>query len=130
MICEIFNSYFVNVTDTLSITVPPESEVETTSTDDHVLHSIQKYRNHPSIIRINENVGIVDGFEFNLVAPIDDWNEISPLCSSKKSRGEIPMKILKLISGLCDDWKEILIGRVKATNMLCIVYFRFANLAI
>ena len=103
VICEIFNSYFVNITDTLPITALPESDVEITSTTDRVLHSIQKYRNHPSIIRIKENVGIVDKFEFNFVAPIDVWNEINQLNGSKKSSGEIPTDILKLISGLCID---------------------------
>ena len=71
VICELFNSYFVNITDTLPITAPPESDVEITSTTDRVLDSIKKYRNHPSIIRIKENVGVVDKFEFNFVAPID-----------------------------------------------------------
>ena len=103
MICEIFNSYFVNITDTLPITAPPESDVGITSTTDHVLHSIKKYRNHPSIIGIKENVGAVDKFEFNFVAPIDVWNEIKQLNSSKKSSGEIPTDILKLLSGLCID---------------------------
>ena len=42
MMCEIFNSYFVNITDTLPITAPPESDVEITSKADRVLHSIQK----------------------------------------------------------------------------------------
>ena len=103
IICEIFNSYFVNITDTLPITAPPESDVEITSKTDRVLHSIQKYRNHPSIVRIKENVGVVDKFEFNFVAPIDVWNEINQLNSSKKSSEEIPADILKLLSGLCID---------------------------
>ena len=38
IICEIFNSYFVNITDTLPITAPPDSDVEITSTTDRVLH--------------------------------------------------------------------------------------------
>ena len=67
IICEIFNSYFVNITDTLPITAPPESDIEVSLTTDRVLHSIQKYRNHPSIVRIKENVGVVDKFEFNLL---------------------------------------------------------------
>ena len=103
MIYEIFNSYFVNITNTLPITAPPESDVEITSTTDHVLHSNKKYRNHPSIVRIKENVGVVDKFEFNLVAPTDVWNEINQLNSSKKSSGEIPTDILQLLSGLCID---------------------------
>ena len=103
LICEIFNSYFVNITDTLPITAPPKSDVEITSTTDRVLHSIQKYGNHPSIIRIKENVGIVDKFEFNFVAPIDVWNKINQLNSSKKPSGEISTDILKLLSGLCID---------------------------
>ena len=66
-----------------------------------MLHSIQKDRNHPSIIRIKETVGIVDEFEFDFVARIDVCNEICLLCSPKQSSGDIPMDILKLLSGLC-----------------------------
>ena len=121
MICEIFNSYFVNITDTLPITAPPESDVEITSTTDRVLHSIQKYRNHPSIVRIKENVGVVDKFEFNFIAPIDVWNEINQLNSSKKSSGEIPTDILKLLSGLCIDQITLYIkrisGQIKIANV-------------
>ena len=68
-----------------------------------MLHSFQKYRNDPSNIRIKENVGVVGKFEFNFVAPIDVWNKINQLNSSKKSSGEIPTDILKLLSGLCID---------------------------
>ena len=103
IICEILNSYFVNITDTLPTTAPPESDIEITSTTDCELHSIQKYRNHPSIVRIKENVGVVDKYEFNFVAPIDVWNEINQLNDSKESSGEIPTDILKLLSGLCID---------------------------
>ena len=77
IICEVFNSYFVNITDALPITALPECDVEITSTTDRVLHSIKKYRNHP------ENFGVVDKFEFNFVAPIYVWNEINQLNSSK-----------------------------------------------
>ena len=112
MICEIFNSYFVNITDTLPITAPPESDVEITSTTDRVLHSIQKYRNHPSIIRIKENIGVVDKFEFNFFAPIDVWNEINQLNGSKKSSGEILKDILKLLLGMCIDQITLYINKM------------------
>ena len=96
-------SYFVNITDTLPITAPPECDVKITSSTDHVLYSIQKYRNHPSIIRIKDNLVFLKNLTLIFVAHFDVWNEINQHSSSEKSSGDVPTDILKLLSELCVD---------------------------
>ena len=95
-IANIFNSYFVNITDTL----PTEKPIlpSNCKMSDPVLHAIETYKDHPSIIKIKSTVLVQERFEFGAVCPGDFWNEINQLASSKKSSGCIPTDILKLIS--------------------------------
>ena len=96
-IANIFNSYFVNITDTLPFEKPMLPSDGRMS--DPVLHAIETYKNHPSIIKIKSTILVQERFQFCAVCPGDVWNEINQLASRKKSSGCIPTDILKLISG-------------------------------
>ena len=79
---ECFNSYFVNITDTLDFPKETISAHEDVIHEDPVLQAINKYQRHPSIQMIKENVGHLveeDIFEFSHFNPVSVWNEINQL---------------------------------------------------
>ena len=60
--------------------------------DDPLVNAIQKYENHPSIIKIKSSVEATNYFDFNLVN-CDDISKIINLLDPTKT---IPAKIVKL----------------------------------
>ena len=94
-ISEIFNEYFTNITKNLN-TEPWPSDY--TAENDPVKMAMHKYRNHPSIITIKEKMKFENNkFHFSHVLPEQVLDQIMLLKSSKKTRGKIPVKILKIL---------------------------------
>ena len=60
------------------------------------MNAIQKYKNHPSIIKIISSVETTQLFDFNFVSSDNISKIINSLDPSKKMRGAIPTKIVKL----------------------------------
>ena len=54
-VAEIFNEYFVNITDSLGIIQPKDALTPTDGLHDPVEIAIKKYSSHPSIKLISEN---------------------------------------------------------------------------
>ena len=101
---ECFNSYFVNITDTLDFPKETISAHEDVIREDPVLQAINKYQHHPSIQMIKQNVGHLveeDKLEFPHFNPVSVWNEIIQLNNTKKTSGEVSITSLKMVSDLC-----------------------------
>ena len=84
-IAECFNSYFANIVDTLNF--PPDviaNDYE--PIDDQVLNVINKYANHPSILRIQERFTSWETFEFSKVDHTIVYSEIMHLDKIKKKQ--------------------------------------------
>ena len=98
-IAECFNSYFATITETLNIDQAPTSDVIEPSPHP-VFEAIQKFRSHPSVIKIRQMVEENAVFQFRHFEPAEVWDEINRLDASKKTSGDLPIHILKLTSDL------------------------------
>ena len=67
-VAEIFNSFFVTVTESLGIKENNDNISGTEGISDPIEKSIQKYSNHPSILRIKNRFVNADSFTFNSVS--------------------------------------------------------------
>ena len=96
---DIMNEYFVNVTKNLDIPefkieqLPINTNIVCTDPIDHILFN---YKNHPSILKINESIKLTETFTFSKVNETPIKTEILEL-NPKKSAGfdAIPSKIIK-----------------------------------
>ena len=93
-ISECFDTYFTNITDTLDIDRP-------IIIDNSVMAAIERYKTHPSIVRIKQLVESNHQFSFCKIGITEVWDEINRLDSTKSVNGNIPTKTLKLSSALC-----------------------------
>jgi len=64
--------------------------------DQIVNQSIEKYRNHDSILRIKEKTKNIPSFGFTHVNPCETSEQIDALNTEKASRRGIPSKVLKI----------------------------------
>ena len=69
--------------------------------DDPVLNGINKYANHPSILRIKERFTSWETFEFSKVDHTLVFSEIMHLDKTKKTSGHVPVDMLKLSANHC-----------------------------
>ena len=71
---------------------------------DPLVNAIQKYENHPSIIKIKSSVETTQLFDFNFVSSDDISKITNSLDPTKKTIGAIPTKIVKLANKqICTD---------------------------
>ncbi len=99
-ISEIMNEYFTNITENLNIKHWPDP-IAIDDSLDVVQKAIAKYKNHPSIIKIESLHGNEPcKFEFDHSTPEIIESEIQKLDSSKSSSGALPTNILKETSNL------------------------------
>ena len=76
--------------------------------DDPIDYAIAKYKNHPSIIMINENVSFESRFSFTTVNEENIQREILDLNSKKPvTFGNIPTKMLKSSSEICNVLQDM-----------------------
>ena len=95
-IAEIFNNFFVNVVSNLNISFDQNLLCESGQTDDPIRRIIEQYKNHPSILAINDNVDSAYTFSFNFVTFEDVFKEIRNLDKKKASQDtDIPTRIIK-----------------------------------
>ena len=97
LVAETFNEYFNNVTTKLNLTEWPATS-ETLKINNPVVKAIQRYSDHPSIIKIKESTIQDDKFTFSHILPETVQMAINKLKLSKSARGNIPLKIIKTIS--------------------------------
>ena len=94
-ISEIMNDYFTNITDSMNIKQWPEPDA-TDEFENDIDRAVNKYRNHPSILKIHSVYGDqYNKFEFLHSTTDNVDSEISKLDSSKSSSGPLSTKILK-----------------------------------
>ena len=83
-----FNNYFNDITEGLNI---KKWSISDKLSDDPLVNTIQKYENHPSIIKIKSSVETTQLFDFNFVSS-DDISKIINLMDSTKITSAIPIK--------------------------------------
>ena len=103
-VAEIFNNYFVTVSETLGIAENLDNVRSTEGIIDPVEKAIEKYANHPSIKTILTRFPVVAGFSFEHVTISKIETEIKNLNSNKATTfGNIPPKLLKTNSDICAE---------------------------
>ena len=89
--------------------IPTHTDINTNETIEDI---IKKYKSHPSIIKIKENISVHCTFSFTDTTPLNLQSEIALLDMKKASvDDDIPVKILKTCSEistkcLCDIFNE------------------------
>ena len=97
-ISDLLNVYFNNMTDSLNLFAWNKNYC--CSLAHPVLDAINKFRSHPSIMRIKSTLVENYSFKFRKVSPIEVHNMIQKLDNSKKTSGQISNKILKISSSI------------------------------
>ena len=92
---EVMNNFFSNAAINLDIDRKLHTK-NVTGITDPAMEAIEKYKYHPSIIKIQEQGFIQATFNFNPISILDMQKEICNLDSSKAYQKEnIPTKVLK-----------------------------------
>ena len=95
-VAEVFNEYFVNITDSLGIIQPKGDLTPTDGLYDPVEIAIKKYSSHPSIQLISANTNPSNSFAFSCVPNERVSAKLQELKTKKASPiGSIPGNILK-----------------------------------
>ena len=95
-VANIFNDYFVDAVTSWNITIDPNYASDTANIQDSVLIAKEKYKYHPSILKIKEIHGDENNFSFKPMSYIDICNEIRRVKYTKSSpQNSVPAKILK-----------------------------------
>ena len=103
-VAEIFNRFFVTVTESLGIKENNENISDTEGILDPIEKSVQRYSNHPSILKIKSHFLNVESFTFNPVSLEEMETEIKRLNPKKATTFKnIPPKILKNNSDICSE---------------------------
>ena len=102
-IANIFNSYFSNVVTCLNIPRYEDISTQEDYIEDPLLKSIERFKNHPSILEINNRV-LNDGFNFREISKNEIEYEINCLCNAKATQQfDIPTKIVKMNSSIFSE---------------------------
>ena len=116
-IADIFNEHFGNITQNLNVTKWPEPNQMGMDANDDNEKSILKYQNHPSIMAIKHHQKSISKFEFKHIYPEDVKKKVNALCSSRSTRGDIPIKILKdYIDVYCTYLTDIFNASINEAN--------------
>ena len=92
-IAESFNTYFLNITESLRLSAPKDSL--TKDLDTMVTNAVGKYKNHPGIKEIKASLSQTDRFEFSHVYPWDVMEQIETIDPGKSKNGNVPVDILQ-----------------------------------
>ena len=112
-VAEIFNDYFVNITDSLAITQPKNPLQQIDGIYDSVEIAIKKYSSHPSVKLISANNKPIHTFTIHFVANNGVSERLRELKVKKASPIEsIPSKVLR---GYLNIFTDILQQRFNAS---------------
>ena len=125
-LADIFNNFFEQIVDNLGIQEnQSDHNIDINSiSNDPIDYAVAKYKNHPSIIMINENVSFESRFSFTTVNEENIQREILDLNSKKPGTfGNIPTKMLKSSSDICNValqniWNFEILGKLYFPNKL------------
>ena len=100
-IAEAFNNYYSNAVKSLNLQCDSEHLSDETDETDPIERAIKKFKNHPSIINVNQNIPKTTNFEFSQV-DIDSIKKMTDNLDSSKSGtfGGIPTNFLKGVSDI------------------------------
>ena len=99
-----FNSLFETAVVSLGIKENVSDLDISINSEDPLDIAIMKYREHPSITKITENVSLESRFKFKIVNDNDIQREVLKLNSKKPGTfSNIPTKILKSSSEMCNE---------------------------
>ena len=95
-VAEVFNKFFINIVPNMKISTDHGYDNDFIATDDQVTNSINKFRNHPSIIMIKNKKKNDQSFSFGPVTYDDVFKKVKTLDTAKASQqSDIQTKILK-----------------------------------
>ena len=125
-LADTFNNFFEHAVDNLGIQeYQSDHNIDINSISDYPIdYAIAKYKNHPSIIMINENVSFESRFSFTGVNEDDIQREILYLNPKKPGTfGNVPTKMLKSSSEICsvalqNIWNSEILGKLYFPNKL------------
>ena len=106
-VAEMLNNYFIEAVENLEIQefVPDIDFVHSKDGDDNIDSIIRKYKSHPSILKIKENVKVETKFKFIDITEEEIEIGIKKLDPKKASiENDIPTKILKLSSDIVSHY--------------------------
>ena len=102
-VAEVLNKFFINLVSNLNISKYHEKSVNIDHIEDPIARSIEKYKNHPSIVAIKSKI-INKYFKFNSISKAEIEKEILNLDSSKACQdSDIPTKVIKSNSDIFTD---------------------------
>ena len=102
LISEIFNSFFVNIVDSLNLTPWEPCPDEVQGSDSSIDWIVRKYRNHPSIKSIvSSNRGTT--FSFSNVTTDQVNRVIRDLNPRKSVSGPFPSKVLRMVADIISE---------------------------
>ena len=97
-VAEILNNYFIESVKNLEIQHFCEDGVQDGESEniEVIKNIIDKYKSHPSIVKIKENVTIISKFQFQDTTEDEIYKKINSLDTKKACKeGDIPAKMLK-----------------------------------
>ena len=108
VLVEMFNNHYINIVENSSGIAPKSLGNPSNPDQDHrtVKDIIEHYKNHPSIIKIKENLGNSTRLDFDFPKPtVKDINSIIKSLNPKKATGPdgIPIKIIKHAANTIDS---------------------------
>ena len=94
-IAEILNNYYIESIEKLEVNrYLPEESIDNEDLDE-IDKIVKNFQNHPSILKIKENVKVDDKFHFKNINENDMFNKIASLDPNKACmKGDIPAKLL------------------------------------
>ena len=100
-VAEIMNEFFSNAVTNLDI-IGYHTDSHSNITNDNIINVINKFKDHPSILKIKERVEIIDKFSFSICSEDDIEMEIHKLNINKPTTfNNIPAKVLADNSDIC-----------------------------
>ena len=102
-----FNEHYINIVERSSGLKPEKMEFENSLNTRNILHSIiDRYKNHPSILKIKSEVSSKScsdsDFSCNILVTSDEVEKMLKSLNSKKAAGtdRLPIKLVKLASAV------------------------------
>ena len=120
-VAEILNNYFIEAVQNLEIEkFASESvqEIQSENIDEVIKNIIERYKSHPSIVKIKENVKIEQKFRFEDTTEKETYTKIKTLDPKKAfMENDIPPKILIGTNDIISDYLSKIYNSSKNCNV-------------
>ena len=118
-VAEKLNNYFIETVENLDIEgfISKDDVISSENIEEKINNIIQKYKSHPSILKIEENVKVETKFYFSDITSNEIESEIKRLDSKKASvENDIPSKVLKESAHIVSNYLSSAYNESKNTN--------------